>query len=433
MKKWLILIFLVILTNCGSEKGVLYFNNQKAAYYFKSIEEICNKDNGKIWGKNLYGPLMFVDRESRKIFANMPDNQGLLKLKDGIYTGLYPTELIIGNTNRDFGGVMFAIMPIPATEDEYRIKTRAITELFKRFENTRGIFSEMGNTRYLNQKNARFWLKLEWKALKSAISLTGEARTQALRDALIFRGARKELYKENESLENRIEISEGLPNFMSVKLCTENDEEYKAKLIEQIDMVYGFQSYSYAFGTLNGGLYSYFLNDKGFDFLSITNEDTDLGNIVREVYKIELPVILRDVAGSIALNYDIDGIYKEEELREAGIKARINEQLGTFTEKPVVYIDLYSPYFGFEPEDVNPLDTLGTLYNTLRVSDNWGKLTVDQGGTLVSNNLKSIRITAKNIKETKTQITGDGWVLLLNPQWKLEKVEQDYYIRWIGP
>jgi hypothetical protein len=433
MKKWLILIFLVILTNCGSEKGVLYFNNQKAAWYFKSIEEICNKDNGKIWGKNLYGPLMFVDRKSRKIYANMPDNEGLLKLKDGIYTGLYPTEIIIGNTNRNFGGVWFAIILIPSVEDEYRIKTRAITELFKYFQTTRGIYSEMVNTRYMNQKNARFWLKLEWKALRNAISNSGEERIQSLRDALIFRGARRELYKESENLENRIEISEGLPNFTSVRLCTETDEDYANRIIQQIDMVYGFPSYSYSFGTLNGGLYSYFLYLKGFDFLTIKEQNTDLGNIVREVYQIELPAILRDVAGSIALNYDIDGIYREEDARETGIRQRIREQIGTFTEKPVVYIDLFSPYFGFEPENVNPLDTLGTLYSTLRVSDNWGKLIVEKGGTLVSNNLKSIRITAKNIKESKTETTGEGWVLLLNPQWKLEKIEQDYYIRWTGP
>ena len=30
---------------------------------------------------------MFVDRTSRRIIANQPDNEGLLKGKDGIYTG----------------------------------------------------------------------------------------------------------------------------------------------------------------------------------------------------------------------------------------------------------------------------------------------------------------------------------------------------------
>jgi hypothetical protein len=433
MKKWIILITLVFLTNCKSEQGYIYFTPQKAASYFKSVEELCYKDNGKLWGKNLYGPLMFVDRFSRRIYANMPDKDGLLKYKDGIYTGLYPKEWVIGNIYNDFGGVLFAIVPIPPEDNAFRIETRAINELFKCFQKDRGLRPEIINTRHINQKNARLWLKLEWKALRNAINNTGDARLQALRDALIFRGARKELYTEFKIDENKSEVFEGLANFTSTFLYSKTDEEYKTRLLEQLDIVYGFQSYVFSFGSLNGTLYSYFLCEQGFDFLSISSQDVDLGSITRELYKIEMPEICRDIAGSIAMNYDIDGIYREEDKREQDIKKRINEQVGIFIEKPVVYLELESPYFGFEPEDVHPLDTLGTLYTTLRVADNWGKLSVDEGGCLVSNNLKFLRITSKNIKDNKTQITGDGWTLLLNRDWKLEKVHQNYFIRRLIP
>ena len=49
---------------------------------------------GALWGKNLYGPIMFIDRASRRIVANMPDKEGLLKGKDGVFTGVYPKELL---------------------------------------------------------------------------------------------------------------------------------------------------------------------------------------------------------------------------------------------------------------------------------------------------------------------------------------------------
>jgi hypothetical protein len=433
MKKWIILISLILLPKCKSDQGYIYFTPQKAASYFKSVEELCNKDNGKIWGKNLYGPLMFVDRVSRKIYANMQDKDGLLEYKDGIYTGLYPKELVLGNIDNDFGSVLFAIVPIPPEEDTARIETRAVSELFKCFQKARGLKPENVNTRFMNQKNARLWVKLEWKALRNAINYTGEARLQALRDALIFRGARRELYAEFQIEENKSEVYEGLANFTSTLLYSGTDEEFKNRLIEQIDRMYGFQSYVFSFGILNGALYSYFLYEQEFDFLSISKQDADLGNIARELFKIELPVICRDVAGSIALNYDIDDIYREEDQRDQDIRKRINEQVGIFIEKPVVYVELESPYFGFEPEDVHSLDTLGTLYTTLRVSDNWGKLTVDAGGCLVSNNLRFLRITGKNIKDNKTQITGDGWTLLLNRDWKFEKVDQNYFIRRLIP
>ena len=69
----------------------------------------------------------------------------------------------------------------------------------------------------------------------------------------------------------------------------------------------------------------------------------------------------------------------------------------------------------------------------MRVSDNWGKLTVDKGGCLVSNNYKYLRITAKGFKEDKNQIIGEGWHLILNNDWELIEVNQNYFVRKLMP
>ena len=97
---YLIALFLITcLSGCNTEKGVEYITNLKAADYFEKVESICNKDNGDLWGMNLYGPLMLVDVETRRIFANMPDSSGLLKPRDGIYTGIYPGDQVISDGN----------------------------------------------------------------------------------------------------------------------------------------------------------------------------------------------------------------------------------------------------------------------------------------------------------------------------------------------
>ena len=102
-------------------------------------------------------------------------------------------------------------------------------------------------------------------------------------------------------------------------------------------------------------------------------------------------------------------------------------------EKPVVYIELESPYFDFEPEDIHPMDTLGILYSRIRISDNWGKLTVDKGGCLVSNNLKVLRITAKGFKADKSRFEGEGWHLILNSDWELVPVNGNYFAVLLMP
>ena len=180
------------------------------------------------------------------------------------------------------------------------------------------------------------------------------------------------------------------------------------------------------------GLDSYTLH-KSKSYISVLDEygfNTTNPNVyIKELYNIELPSICRDVAGSLAVSYDIESINKEEEMRLADIKESLHKQISTFTEKPVLLLELESPYFDFEPENIHSLDTLGTLYSSIRVSDNWGKLTVDKVGCLVSNNFKYLRITAKGFKEEKNRISGEGWHLILNNEWEIVPVEQNYFVR----
>jgi hypothetical protein len=433
MKKAIIIAVIICLVSCGREKNDTYFTPEKATRYFKLIEEICKRDDGELWGVNLYGPLMFIDRSARRIVANEPDKNGLLHEKDGIYAGIYPRELIINNIAIDFGGKLFALAPLPGTEDEYRIKTRAIHSLFHRFQQMNGVNPVIYNTIHLDEKDARIWVKLEWKALRKALFSEGLERQQAVRDALIFRGARREQYRKFIEEENKFESYEGLATFTYTLLSTGSPEENRTRLIEYLDRIYSFQSYSRSYGFVLGALYANLLHQGGYDMKSIPTDKSDLGYLVSELYEIKLPEICRDVAGSLALNYEIDIIYREEEKRVADIRERMHSQVSVFTEKPVVLFELESPYFDFEPEDIHFLDTLGTIYNSIRVSDNWGKLSVDKGGCLVSNNLRNIRITARGLKERKTHYYGDGWHLTLNSGWVLIEINDNYTVRRVMP
>lgn len=433
MKRWIFFAVVLTIISCKGKNTETYFTTGKAANYFKEIESICNRDSGKLWGKNLYGPIMFVERGTRRIVANQPDDEGILKLKDGVYIGTYPRELILTNAPVKFGGTLFAMAPLPAEEDEYRIKTIAVHSLFHRFQENEGIMPSAFNSNNMDEKEARLWIKLEWKALRKAINSKGDEQQLAIRDALIFRGSNRELYSKYANDENRFETFEGLATFTYTLLCTNSPEEFKSRLFGNLDRIYSMQSYARSYGFIQGALYATLLYDKSFDFKKIDRENFDLGNAVKELYNISLPAICRDVAGSIALNYDIEAINKEEEKRDADIKESIHNLISIFTEKPVVFLELESPYFDFEPEDIHSLDTLGTLYNSMRVSDNWGKLTVDKGGCLVSNNLKYIRITAKALKADKNHISGEGWHLTLNNDWELVPVDQNYFVRQLMP
>lgn len=429
MKKWIFLPLLLFLISCGKEKTDSSFTAAKASQYFKAIEEACIRDDGKLWGQQLYGPVMFVERTSRRIIANYPDSEGLLKGKDGVYTGDYPKELIVSNTPVVYGGTKYAMVPLRADEDEFRIISRSLHVLFHNFQETCGIAPSMFNEKSMDEKEARLWIKLEWKALRKAIVKDGDERLVAIRDALVFRGSNRELYHKYAPEENRFETYEGLATFTSLKLCCNSAEEFRTRLLEYLDRTYNMSSYARSYGLIHGALYASLLYDSGYDLRQIRSDTLDLAGIVRDAYKIKLPSICRDVAGSLAFSYDIDLINKEEEKRLTDIQERLHKLTSTFTEKTVVYIELESPSFDFEPENIQPLDTLGILYSAIRVSDNWGKLSVDKGGCLVSNNYKYLRITAKGFKGEKNHISGEGWNIFLNGDWEIVEVDQNYFLR----
>jgi hypothetical protein len=323
--------------------------------------------------------------------------------------------------------------PLPTEDDEYRIVNRAIHGLFHRYQEMEGFTSSGYLTMNMDEKNARVWIKLEWKALRKALNSQGEDQELAIRDALVFRGANHEFYQKYIKDEVKFENYEGLATFTYTLLSTKTPEEFNQRLMENLDRFYSMQSYSRSYGSIHGALYATLLYRKGFDLTTIKSENVDLGELVREAYKIQLPAVCRDVAGSLALNYDLETIRTEEAKRESDIRERIHRMTSTFTEKPVVFLELESPYFDFELEDIHAMDTLGTLYSKLRVSDNWGKLTVEEGGCLVSNNFKFLRITAKGLKDDKNRFEGEGWVLMLNNEWELVPVNQNYFVRKLIP
>jgi hypothetical protein len=318
--------------------------------------------------------------------------------------------------------------PLPIQEDEYRIINRAVHGLFHCYQESIGFTSSGFRTAHVDEKSARLLIKLQWKALKKALSTEGEEQQTALRDALVFKGSFREQYPAYVSDDIRFENFEGLAAFTYILVSTENSEDNIRRLFEYLDRTYAFPSFVRSYGALTGALYANLLHLKGYDFSAIRSEDIDLGEEVRKLYNIQLPEVCRDVAGSLALSYDLPAIQDEEAKREADMKERIHRLISTFTEKPVVIFELESPYFDFEDSDVHPMDTLGTLYNAIRVSDNWGKLTVEKGGCLVSNNLRYMRITSKGYKADRNRIDGEGWHLVLYSGWEVVPMNDNYFV-----
>jgi hypothetical protein len=83
----------------------------------------------------------------------------------------------------------------------------------------------------------------------------------------------------------------------------------------------------------------------------------------------------------------------------------------------VLRLPLREMRLGFDPGRVEPLDSVGTVYGTLRIVDRWGVLEVTAGGGLVRGWVEAI--VPAPTDRNGTRISGEGWTLDLATGWRI--------------
>jgi len=102
---------------------------------------------------------------------------------------------------------------------------------------------------------------------------------------------------------------------------------------------------------------------------------------------------------------------EERHARLASFKARL-------VDGPVLVLPLKNSNYQFNPQTLTPLDGYGTIYPTMRLTDDWGALEVENGGALVRDDASKATVLAKGADIA--QLKGDGWRLSLNPGWTIQ-------------
>jgi hypothetical protein len=84
---------------------------------------------------------------------------------------------------------------------------------------------------------------------------------------------------------------------------------------------------------------------------------------------------------------------------------------------PVLVLPLTKANFQFNPQTLVALDDTGTIYPTLRLTDDWGDLVVERNGALVQSGNQRATVPLRSGGDNA--LRGDGWTLTLKPGWKI--------------
>ncbi len=364
-----------------------------------------------LWKVTLCGPMLIADPGTRTVVANRAGPG--LTAEGSVFIGTLPPDVPIANTAVDWNGTRWTMVMAGALGgDAYDRAALMMHEAFHRAQAKLGFPLRSPDVPYLATTMGRSMLRLEWRALASALTAEDEAlRLRAVADALAFRQFRR-WTEEGAENERQLEMSEGLAEYTGQKLSGRPElEAYLAAKLATMEKGDSF-SRSFAYGT--GPAYGLLLDRYAPHWRERLKASDDLGTL------LERALGARRLGGHVditaaELRYGGEAVFAEEHQLQVTREQAEATWKAALVDGPVLRLPFAQMNFTFDPNKVFPLPGRGTVYPTARISDAWGVLDVGGGGALIDPNFGGVTVAAPAAGTT----SGPGWRLELAPGWRL--------------
>jgi len=394
----------------------------------RDAASICEADHGELWKRSLCGPIALVDRQTRLVIANdTVPGKHYLPLGDAFVTTL-PANQYVANTSFPWGNRTWTMVALPLPKDRYARAALVMHESFHREQEALGLRQADALNNHLDMRPGRTWLRLEYRALSRALEALTDLRLARhhAQSALMFRAQRRSIYPGSDSLEATLEIQEGLPEYTGQRLAMRLTGDGPARVAQFVrDYETSTQTFVRAFAYGTGPALGVLLDQFSPNWRDAVRTRRDLSALLAQSIDFRTPAlrILTTTARARAQEYGWDEVDRAEAARESARAPAMREYRARLQEGPTITLTqpLNSLSWSFDPTELIGFDLSSAIYPSGTFSAGWGKLTVERGGVLVSNDLSRIRVgvPAKPIAAGDRTITGDGWTLELNPAWAL--------------
>lgn len=415
MRKTIVILGVILFWGCINTNKSIEISDadwKQAEIAFDEWNEALNKDNGTLWGYSLAGPLMLVNRETRTFIANENDPAGELVKRENFFVGKLPENINIANTSFEWKGKRWTMVALPLPETKAERLNLLIHESFHSIQPALGFHSlnEIQSI-HLDSKSGRIFLKLELEALRKALA-SDDAQIH-IQNALIFRHYRYQSFPEAKKAENSLELNEGLAEYTGSILSQRDDPDLRKHYIAQIESFYSMPSFVRSFAYITIPVYGYFMKKTEETWNKNIAEETNITDFMSDFWNTKYSTLEYEQVLKMGEQYGLISIVESETKREEKLEELKRKYKAVFLSDSVVVIGLENMNIGFNPSNIMPLDSFGTVYPNLRITDTWGILEVDSCGALISPQWNKVTISTPHTI-ADTLITGMGWRLKLN-------------------
>jgi len=388
-----------------------------ARRYFDEAKAISDRDAGKLWGRRLFGPMMFADASTRAIVADRADQEGKLRAEGDVFVGTLPAEFNIANTAFTWAGVKWTMVMWPPPADPLDRRMLLMHELWHRIQDDLGFPSTGPTNAHLDSRDGRTWIRLEWAALRTALQSQGPERKSAIDDALAFRDARRSLFPDAAKEEQSLEMHEGLANYTGAALAGANESERVTLAVRAIDAREKKPTFVRSFAYATGPAYGVLLDLVAPGWRAGLTPKNDLGDLLAQAVGFTASADPASAARQRSAKYG-ERIVTEEAERDQRRQERFAAAKAKLVDGPILRLPFQKMKIQLNPDELVPLDELGTVYPTARIVDAWGVLTVTDGA-LIDRNWSGVTVAAPKDAAAAVPLSGPGWTLELSAGWSI--------------
>jgi pimeloyl-ACP methyl ester carboxylesterase len=386
---------------------------------FAAAKSASDRDAGRLWGVELYGPVFLVDPGSRFVVADRADSEGALEERGGVWVGTLPEEINPANTAIDWSGLRWTMVLWPTPSVSHARDRLLLHEMFHRVQHAIGLAANNPANAHLDSKDGRIWMRLEMRALAEALMGQADGRTAAIADALGFRAKRRSLFPQAAAEEDALERNEGMAEYTGLVLGGLPVDVLADRAAVGLEQREGSESLSRSFAYATGPAYGVLLDASGVPWRETMAEGGSLSELLDDAYGIDPVAASEPRVGP----YNGERVIAIENAREEERLAREAELRGRFVEGPVLRMAPGADFrFSFDPNQAVGLDGVGTVYETARVVDGWGILEVASGGAMFLRDdrgwITGVVVPAP-AGSTDPPAAGEGWTLDVADGWEI--------------
>ncbi len=414
--------FVLLLTSLSSQADDL-MPPPGAAEALLEYNRACMEEGGELWGASLCGPMLIVEPASRVVMANVADVGGLLQRSDDLYIGVLPEEVGLANTAQLWSGTKWSMVLFPLPENEQARSALFLHEAWHRLQGELSLPAQGCNNNHLENRQARIWMRLEWRALARALGQGEQGRDaliEALVDALLFRQHRQDLFAGSARQEALLEMNEGLAEFTGLRAAY--DKDVTQTVIRKLAAADHGEHLVRSFAYVSGPAYGLLLDVLSPGWRSRLDANSDLGQLLTQVLPTWPPAKTPVEQRAQTYGYAEVSLQEEQLGRErAHRQTALRKQL---VDAPGLVLPLEKMEMQFNPNQVSGLAPHGTVYFTITIRDSWGKLEAT-AGALISSDFRSVAVPGKPAVIEGRMIIGDTWRLELDDGWRLIPAGKD--------